>query len=427
MSAFDPLEVVHVDLERGLPGPLRGERDAFAVLWWRDLPLGHAELTRAEQASPAALAARVSTAIAPAVGRRVVREGFEAVPPSRLPPPPGPAPPLGDLLALREPLTRLAEEAGAGGEDPAATSLIVCTRGRPHDLERCLRAHERLRVKPAETLVVDNAPADPATRRVVEGFDGVTWLPEPRAGLSVARNAGVRAARGSVLAFVDDDTEAHERWLERLLRGFAHPGVLAVTGLVLPARLDHRAQVVFEKSMGSSGRGYRPLSFDAGFFEPQIPFGVPVWAIGAGANMAIRRTAFDRVGLFDERLGAGAAGCSEDSELWYRILVAGGECRYEPDAVVLHWHRADMRALRRQAHDYLRGHVAGLFVQRANHGHNGNLRRVALTVPRHLLRRLPSEIGLGSGSRTGTYAAEVTGYLAGMRHWRLARRAPRAA
>jgi len=298
--------------------------------------------------------------------------------------------------------------------------VIVCTRRRPRDLERCLHSLRRLSVPPSEILVVDNDPRDPATRQVVSGFEEATYLPEERPGLSVARNTGLRAARGRVIAFVDDDTAVHERWLERLLRGFAQPGVLAVTGLVLPARLDSRAQVVFERTMGGAGRGYRPIAFDAAFFEPQVPYGVPVWAIGAGANMAIRREAFDLVGRFDERLGAGAAGCSEDSELWYRILAAGGECRYQPDAVVLHWHRDDMGALRRQAHDYLRGHVAGLFVQRANHGHSGNLRRVALTIPRHLLRRLPGELGLGSGARTGTFAAEVTGYLAGLRYWRLA-------
>jgi len=53
----------------------------------------------------------------------------------------------------------------------------------------------------------------------------------------------------------------------------------------------------------------------AAFFGPQVAYGVPVWAIGAGANMAFRREAFERVGVFDERLGAGATGCSEDFAL----------------------------------------------------------------------------------------------------------------
>src|SRR5438034_287760 len=78
--------------------------------------------------------------------------------------------------------------------------------------------------------------------------------------------------------------------------------------------------------------------------------GVPVWRIGCGANMAFRRAAFAKVGLFDTRLGAGASGCSEDSELWYRLLATGGVCHYEPSAVVYHYHRSDWSSLRRQAH-----------------------------------------------------------------------------
>jgi GT2 family glycosyltransferase len=251
---------------------------------------------------------------------------------------------------------------------------------------------------------------------------GAVYVAEPRPGLSVARNTGVRAARGRVVAFVDDDTAVHPRWLERLLAGFTGPAVLAVTGLVLPAALDTRAQVVFETTMGGARRGHRPMVFGRDFFAPQVGFGVPVWAIGAGANMAFRREAFERVGLFDERLGAGASGCSEDSELWYRILADGGECRYVPGSVVEHWHRRDMDALRRQAHDYLQGHVAALFVQYANHGHAGNLRRVALTLPKHLLRRTVTELTLGPDARTGVLRAEVAGYLSGLRYWRLALR-----
>jgi hypothetical protein len=89
---------------------------------------------------------------------------------------------------------------------------------------------------------------------------------------------------------------------------------------------------------------------------------------------------------------------------------------------VLHWHRRDMDALRRQAHDYLRGHVAALFVQYAKHRHRGNLRRVALTMPKHLLRRALSEAALGPEARTGLLGSEVQGYVAGLREWRLALR-----
>jgi GT2 family glycosyltransferase len=421
MSGFDPQQVLRIDLADDAEWPRGDGRDAFAVVWRGDVPLAHVELTRGELACPAALRHRVAAAVAPAVGDRLFATGFEQPAPSRFGAAPTTAPSLSDLLALTAPLARI-EPPGPPPEAPADVSLIVCTRGRPRELERALAAIGGAAAPPGEVLVVDNDPADAGTRATVEAFGGATDVPEPRPGLSVARNAGIRAARGRLIAFVDDDTAVHPRWLERLLHGFADPRVLAVTGLVLPAELDTRAQVVFETTMGSARRGYRPMVFDQAFFAPQTPFGVPVWAIGAGANMAFRREAFDRVGLFDERLGAGATGCSEDSELWYRILAAGGECRYVPDSVVLHWHRREMDALRRQAHDYMRGHVAALYVQFANHRHRGNLRRAALTLPKHLLRRALSELAVPPAERTGLLRAEVCGYLAGLREWRLALR-----
>jgi GT2 family glycosyltransferase len=136
-----------------------------------------------------------------------------------------------------------------------------------------------------------------------------------------------------------------------------------------------------EERLWSFNREFRRRTFDARYFARMRARGVPVWHVGAGANMAIRRHAFSRVGLFDERLGAGAAGCSEDSELWYRVLADGWSCQYEPAAVVFHFHRPDLDGLRRQWHAYMRGHVAALLVQFSRHRHWGNLRRILLQLP----------------------------------------------
>src|SRR6202035_4213364 len=94
-----------------------------------------------------------------------------------------------------------------------------------------------------------------------------------------------------------------------------------------------------------------------------------------------RRTVFGQIGLFDERLGAGAAGCSEDSEFWYRILDGGGVCAYVPGAAVHHYHREDIESLRRQIYFYMRGHTAALFAQFSDSGRWSNLHRVFLELP----------------------------------------------
>ena len=91
------------------------------------------------------------------------------------------------------------------------------------------------------------------------------------------------------------------------------------------------------------------------------------------------------MGYFDERLGAGAAGCSEDSELWYRILAAGLRCRYAPEAVVFHTHRSDANGLSEQAFSYMRGHVSALLFQFDRYRHWGNIYRAFVSLPRYLM------------------------------------------
>jgi GT2 family glycosyltransferase len=240
--------------------------------------------------------------------------------------------------------------------------------------------------QPGEILVVDNDPSSGATRPVTDGFPEIRYVAEPRPGLSAARNAGILNCRGTIVAFTDDDVIVHANWIGAVQRAFANEDVMAVTGLVLPAELATPAQFVFQSDSPDSGWGYRPADFGPALFASMKGLGVPVWRFGAGANMAFRREAFDRVGLFDERQGAGASGCSEDSELWYRLLAEGYRCRYAPDAVVFHYHRSDWDGLREQMYSYMRGHVAALFFQFQRYGHWGNIYRAFIALPWYLAR-----------------------------------------
>jgi GT2 family glycosyltransferase len=130
--------------------------------------------------------------------------------------------------------------------------------------------------------------------------------------------------------------------------------------------------------------------------------------------MAFRREVFASVGLFDERLGAGASGCSEDSEMWYRLLAAGHSCRYEPTAIVFHRHRETLDGLRSQMRAYARGHVVALFVQYWRHGDAGNLRRAFGQIPRWYLVLLWRGLRGGFGVRQRLLRDEVAGWLAGL-------------
>jgi GT2 family glycosyltransferase len=291
-------------------------------------------------------------------------------------------------------------------------TTVICTRDRPEALARCLASLRAQTRKPDQIVVVDNASHDDRTERVAAKA-GVDYVREDRTGLDIARNTGAAHATGQIIAYTDDDVRLHPRWLERLVAAFDAEEVMAVTGLILPAELETRAQLIFEQQWGF-GRGFCRIDFDYAFFERSRDFGCPVWQIGAGASMAFRRRAFEQVGDFDERLDVGAAGCSGDSEYWYRLLAAGWACRYEPSAVAFHFHRRDYETLARQIFAYMRGHTAALLVQFERHGHQGNLRRIFRTLPAWYARKAVHRFWHGVDDTNCLLSQEVTGALSGI-------------
>ena len=157
---------------------------------------------------------------------------------------------------------RLRDRLDAGGatEAPAAprVSVVVCTRDRPQALERCLRSLQALQPAAHEVIVVDNAPTTDATRRLCDSLD-VTYLLEPVAGASRARNLGIKASAGDLIAFTDDDCVVDPAWLAGCPRAFSDPLVAAVAGYIGPWELATRAQVLFERH-GGFERHYRRVT-----------------------------------------------------------------------------------------------------------------------------------------------------------------------
>ena len=404
------LPVVHIDLaDRRLQAPTG---PAFVVIWWRSLPLGELRLGPGPRTT-AWFRSMVAQSIAPAVAERL-HPGSSG---NSLPDQPGcPNASPGTLFGTSSPLTALDELDIRSDRDIEGSSItvVVCTRNRPRSLDRALRAIARQRVRPLETVVVDNAPGSGDTRDVVRRHVGVRYVIQPVVGLSAARNEGLRHVRSPLVAFTDDDAEPHITWIGQLAEAFARSSAVAVTGLVLPAALDTEAQQLFEFEVGGFAQGYLPRHFDPAWFNAVRRRGTPVWKIGAGVNMAFRREVFGQVGGFDERMGAGRAGCSEDSELWYRLLAAGYTIDYEPAAVVSHFHRSDMDGLTRQMASYGEGHVAALFAQYGRFRRAGDLERALIHIPWFCFWRWRRR------AQHPTAAAEVRGNMRGLRHWRFA-------
>ncbi|MBC7139546.1 MAG: glycosyltransferase, partial [Defluviimonas sp.] len=304
-------------------------------------------------------------------------------------------------------------------------SVVICTRRRAADLAGCLAGLSGEIAKGRDIVVVDNGP-DAETEAVVRGYRGIRYVQEPRPGLSRARNAGIAAARGEVAVFVDDDVRPEPGWIEPLLGAFA-PGVDVVCGLVLPETLYAEAQIAFQYDLGFGGMGHLPLVYDREFLD-EAEGSPPVWNIGAGANMAVRRQRVLELGGFDERVGPGAAGgCGDDSEYWHRVLHAGGKIVYEPLSVVRHRHRDSWTELKRQAHGYGFGHVVALFAQYGRQRDRRDLRRALLTIPLWLVWRAlkaPAQRLAGRPDRlTGSW---LRGYAGALAYLPLAYRAPPA-
>ena len=416
--------IAHVDLQDDPPrlGRPAGGRGLYVVFWWGRHPLGERYWPAEElPAPPAEVAAVAARAVADAVGARLVGAGFPRRPTAEAD---RDDLDVGALRALTDPLRRL-DEGGAVPSDAPTVTVAVCTRDRPDALDVCLGSIGRLAAPPHEVLVVDNASSSDAARDVAARH-GARYVREPRPGLDVARNAAVRHATGRAVAFVDDDVEVHPGWLGAVRRRFAHPEVGAVTGLVLPAALDTPAQVAFEEHW-TFNRGFVPRTFRPSLLDVRPSRAVPVWEIGAGANMAVRRAAVEAVGLFDERLDAGAAGCSGDTEMWFRLLAGGWACVYDPDAVVFHAHRRDDAAFARQVGAYMKGHTASLLVQYGATGRRGELHRLALSLPRWYLRLGLRRLRRGADARTRTLGPEVRGALAGVGYYLRHRRTPAVA
>ncbi|MGN6607522.1 MAG: glycosyltransferase family 2 protein [Jatrophihabitans sp.] len=265
--------------------------------------------------------------------------------------------------AAARPTTPVVSRPQAGR--PAATPVVViCTRDNADELQRLLASLAVQTVAEFEVVVVDNAPGRGATEQVVTGAAmppgvRVRYVPEPRPGLSIARNTGLGAVddERAVVAWLDDDETAEPGWLAGLLAAFAEvPQAWAVSGTVLPAELETPAQQLFELYGGhSKGRGFAREVFDRTTVDPLLP--LPPF--GVGANFAAPAWVYRRVGRFDECLGAGTVTRGgEDTLFFTEVLLAGGSIVYEPTAVTRHRHRRELHELEAQFVGYGRGLTA---------------------------------------------------------------------
>jgi len=210
-------------------------------------------------------------------------------------------------------------------------SVVICayTEARWADLVGAVRSVLEQTVRPLEVIVVCDHNAR-LLERVPAELPLVTAVANTeRRGLSGARNSGVRAAGGEIVAFLDDDARAAPDWLEALLEPYQDPRVMGVGGAVEPLWPDGRPRrfpAEFDWVVGCSYRG--------------LPAGRSPVRNPIGANMSLRRGVFAAVGGFLTdvgRVGGWPLGC-EETELCIRVRrrLPGSVIVYEPRARVRH-------------------------------------------------------------------------------------------
>jgi GT2 family glycosyltransferase len=249
---------------------------------------------------------------------------------------------------------------------PFASVVVASDLRRPDLLDRALKALCALDYPDFEILLVDNRPT--AGAELTPDDPRVRVIREPKPGASAARNAGIRAAGGEIVAFTDDDVDVDPGWLRAIAQRFAdEPDADAVTGAVYPAELETPAQQWFERHGAGSERRYAKASFRRKRFRVEDRIGGTTASMyklgpyGTGANMAFRAGVLHRLGGFDEALGPGTPTMAgEDIELFLRLLARGHRLAVEPSASVRHTHRRTYPELRDQMEGYGRGLTAML-------------------------------------------------------------------
>lgn len=212
-------------------------------------------------------------------------------------------------------------------------TVVVCTRDRPRELERCLAALAAQQYARFDILVVDNGSGDSVAECC--RARGAACIREPHPGLTRARNLAARAARGEIVAYLDDDAIAEPGWLSALVRTFADPRVAAVAGHTRYMKAQGDSLEMTDEDAPYEGRTRERLVVDRTMPEwfTLACFG----GIGDGNTMAFRRAVLTSAVRFDERIGRGRLIDSGDEHVAFMSLIADGyRVAHAPDAVVRH-------------------------------------------------------------------------------------------
>lgn len=209
-------------------------------------------------------------------------------------------------------------------------SIVVCTRNRAEALREALPFFAKMETaRTWELIFVDNGSTD-GTKEILDDFVksqsiNCRVLYHPQPGLSRARNVGWKAASANIVSFTDDDCYPQSDYPSSILAAFEHDEKLGFVGGRVLLWDEEDLPITIQTSN-------EPVHID--------PCSFISTGIIHGANMAMKKTLLERVGGFDELLGAGAKIPSgEDCDTLSLICSCGYSGMYDPKLVVFHHHR----------------------------------------------------------------------------------------
>jgi GT2 family glycosyltransferase/LmbE family N-acetylglucosaminyl deacetylase len=210
-------------------------------------------------------------------------------------------------------------------------SVVVAAYNAAETLEDCLSSLEKLRYPDYEVIVVNDGSRD-ATETIARQFP-FRCISTPNQGISAARNVGMRAARGEIVAYLDSDAKADPDWLHYLAVTFMKSDVAGVGGPnFVPPEDNWVAQCIYR----SPGRPTQVMLND------QCAEHIP------GCNMSFRKSALEEIGGFDPIFRVAA----DDVDICWRLMDAGYQIGFNPSAVVWHHGRSSVKGYWRQQVGY---------------------------------------------------------------------------
>jgi cellulose synthase/poly-beta-1,6-N-acetylglucosamine synthase-like glycosyltransferase len=191
-----------------------------------------------------------------------------------------------------------------------------------------------------EIILVDGGSTD-RTREIAKNYP-VQVIVENRRGINVARNAGVKSSKGEILVFTDSDCIVPKDWIRKIVDDFRDESVGCLGGSAVRYQ-DNFLSRYADTSVVPVLRRFRKREI---LNNVKLLLRYP-----AGCNMAFRREAMEKAGLFNEEIHYGF----DEDDLAERICRLGYKMLLDPEVTVWHKHRRSLRKLLKQFFNYGRG------------------------------------------------------------------------